>query len=96
MPERRFLNSGMKEKRKIVFQGGCYQILKPRNDGENISWYSNGKKTTLKAINDLMNKNVFDFEVSNEIMNDLKRYKKNSGRRVKRYFAKKTLESKTF
>ncbi len=84
------------EKRKAVYQDGNYQLLKPKNDGNNESWHGYGKIKTLKAINDISNKKRFEFIIDPDVEIDLERYRKNKCKRFERYLSKgKNLESKT-
>ena len=52
------------ERRKIVYQEGSYQILKPKDNG---NWHGCGEKKSSKGISDFLFRNgkykLFDLEI---------------------------------
>lgn len=61
-----------KNRRKIVYSNGAYQLLKPR-EGER--WHDYGERKSLKAINDIIETGKYDLEISEDILRALKEYK---------------------
>ncbi len=78
-----------KERRKIVYQDGIYHLLKPKNGN---GWYDVGEKKSLHAINDLVGKDEFKFEMSEEIRERIEEYKEYRREQFRKY---SSLESKT-
>lgn len=69
-------------RRKVVYQDGVYQVLKPREDGtDRFNRY--GRRKSLKAIVYLMNNDTCDLEISGKVREDIKKYlnKKKLGRK---------------
>jgi len=68
-----------KEKRKIIYQDGSYQLLKPRDDKVD-GWHTYGKKKSLKAIYDLIRSEKYDLEISKDVLRALREYEKKKKR----------------
>jgi hypothetical protein len=62
------------EKRKVVYQDGTYQVLKPKN-GSN-GWHENGERKSLHGLSDFLEKEEkkFEFEISDEIKKVVEKY----------------------
>lgn len=61
------------ERRKIVYQDGSYQLLKPRDDGTN-RFHNYGKRKSLKAIVYLIDNGNFDIDIS-KVKRDIDEYR---------------------
>ena len=80
----------MKQKRKIVSMGGGeYQILKPKTNDNHPNYYNYGTKKSLKAIVSLIDREIFDLDISEFILEEIKDYKKESYERHKKYLLNK-------
>jgi len=74
------------EKRKVINMGaGEYQLLKL---GHNY-----GEKRSMKSLVYAIDNEVFDFEISEDIKNEIKNYRKQISKRTERYFQKNRLEN---
>jgi len=71
------------EKRKIIYQFDSYQLLKPKDDGNNDSWFNYGKRKSLKAISDIEISGKFDLEMSVKIRNEINEYRIRVGKNRK-------------
>jgi len=77
--------------RKVVYQEGSYQLLKPRPS--NSSWFGYGKRKSLKAIVDASKGDRFVLEMSSEIGKDIRDYIEEQKERTKEHFRKKGLNN---
>jgi len=80
------------EKRKIVYQDGSYQILKPKNNG---NFFPYGERKSLRAIVDAFRKERFELIMSSDIKEAIIRYIKKEEIRRQEYRMNNGLESKT-
>ncbi len=85
------------KRRKIVYQDGSYQILKPKDNG---NWHGYGERKSMKGINDFLFRNkkdkLFDVEISKEIDEKITDYRIEQIMKSFRVLSKeKNLESKT-
>jgi len=80
------------EKRKIVYQDGSYQILKPKDNG---SFFPFGERKTLKAIVDAFRKKRFDLIMPPDIEDAIRGYIEREEIRQQEYRRNNGLESKT-
>jgi len=80
------------EKRKIVYQDGSYQILKPKENGNFFAW---GERKSLKAIVDAYREKRFELILSSDIEYAISRYLEKEKIRKQEYRVSNGLESKT-
>jgi hypothetical protein len=78
------------EKRKIIYQDGSYQLLKPKEDEK---FFPYGERKSLKAIADLFRAKRFELIMSPEIEKTINEYIRKQENKRKKY--KSALESKT-
>lgn len=82
-------------RRKIVWQDGFYQVLKPKNEH---GWQRYGQRKSIKAISDLLlraEKGGYELTYSEAIAFEVAGYRRNVEKRIKNFRKKKGLESKT-
>jgi len=80
------------ERRKIVYQDGAYQILKPKENGNFFPW---GEQKSLKAIADIFREKRFELIIPPYIKEEIDRYLKREETRKQEYRINNGLESKT-
>lgn len=77
--------------RRVVYQDGSYQLLKPKENG---GWYGYGERKSLKAISNIEEKGQFSLEISEEIKRGIEQYRVRDRERREEYFRRKELSSK--
>lgn len=79
------------ERRRVVYQDGSYQFLKPKDNG---NWHEYGERKTLKAIVDAIENERYDLEISSDVEEKVERYRTEQEEKRRRYFLKNNLHQK--
>ena len=73
----------MRERRMVVYRDGFYQLLKLKDS--NGRWHNYGKRTSLQGICSIADSERFDLVISEEIVNDVRRYREEKAKRSIKY-----------
>lgn len=81
-------------RRKVVKDySGFYQLLKPKENGR---WHGYGKRKSLKAISDIERGREFELEISEDVIEEIRRYRRGESERERKYRSReKSLEART-
>lgn len=71
-----------KEKRKLVYKEGYYQLLKIN---ENSKWHNYGKRISLKSLYDIIKSEKYNIEISKDVLIDLGEYRKKRNMRLRKH-----------
>jgi len=80
------------EKRKVVYQDGSYQLLKPKENG---NFFPYGERKSVKGLADAFRKKRFELIMSLEIKRAIEGYIRKEEDREREYRMNNGLESKT-
>tara|TARA_Y100000296_G_scaffold85670_1_gene122373 strand:+ start:3291 stop:3539 length:249 start_codon:yes stop_codon:yes gene_type:complete len=71
-----------REKRKVKVVNGAYQLLKPEED---CGWHKIGVRKSLKGLYGVIKSEVYDLEISQAILEDVKNYREQREERSRPY-----------
>ncbi len=76
-----------KERRKIVYNCvlGKYEVLKLATDKLNLCWFEEGEKKTIHGLDELLKREEFQFEMSDDIREIVEMYRIDREERKRKY-----------